>query len=59
MRKTEYKFFVAMTDEEREKIKKNMLELRKTHNITLSKLLRKVMIEHMNDEEFLRFIKLL
>jgi len=58
-RKPEYKFFVAMTEEERETIRKNMENLRKEHKITLSALLRKVMIEHMNNEDFLKYIGLL
>ena len=54
----ERKFFVAMDDAERDKAVENMKRLRKDHNITLSELLRKVIVEHMNDEELLKVLGL-
>lgn len=49
-------FYVAMTDEERELTRANMKKLKDKHDVTMSAVLRKVMIEYMNDDKFLKFI---
>ena len=52
-------FYIAMDQNERETTRDNMKRLRKEYKISMSEVLRKVMIEHMNDEEFLKFIGLI
>ncbi len=51
-------FYIAMDQSEREITRENMKRLRKDYKISMSEVLRKVMIEHMNDEDFLKFIGL-
>jgi len=55
----QHRFYISMSLRERIKIRKNMEELKEKHNISQSALLRKVMIEYMNDEEFLKYIGIL
>lgn len=51
---SEHRFFVKMSLKNRLKIKRNMDRLRAEHRVTLSDVLRKVMLERLNDENFLK-----
>ena len=56
---SEHRFYFSMSLRDRIKIRDNMESLRKKHRISMSKLFRKVMLEYMNDDEFLKLIGLL
>lgn len=51
-------FYIAMNDKEREITRDNMKRLHSEYKLTMSEVLRTVMIKHMNDKEFLKFIGL-
>lgn len=51
-------FYIAMNDKEREITRDNMKKLHSDYNLTMSEVLRTVMIKHMNDEDFLKFLGL-
>lgn len=58
----QHRFYVNMTLKERLQVRDNMDALRERHNdikLNQSKVLRKVMIEFMNDDDFLQYIGLL
>jgi lipid II:glycine glycyltransferase (peptidoglycan interpeptide bridge formation enzyme) len=58
----QHRFYVNMSLKERLQVRDNMDALRERHNdikLNQSKVLRKVMIEFMNDDDFLRYIGLL
>ncbi len=55
----EHRFYVTMSLKDRLAIRDNMQNLKTKHDISLSKLFRKVMLEFMNDDDFLRYIGLL
>ena len=55
----EFAFYVNMTLIEREEIRKNMKKLKSEIKIPMSRVLKKVLLEHMNDKEFLKYINLL
>ncbi|OHE09364.1 MAG: hypothetical protein A2513_04345 [Sulfurimonas sp. RIFOXYD12_FULL_33_39] len=56
---SEHRFYFRMSLEERMRIRDNMNNLKSKHELSMSEVLRKVMLEYMNDDEFLRFIGLL
>lgn len=49
-------FYIRLTDEERMQVRENMERLKDEHGISMSAVLRKVLLEHMNSDDFLRFI---
>lgn len=51
-------FYIAMNDKEREITRDNMKKLHSDYNLTMSEVLRTVMIKYMNDEDFLKFLGL-
>jgi len=56
---SQHRFYVVMTLEQRIKVRKNMEELKERHkniNLSMSEVLRKVMLEYMNDDKFLKYI---
>jgi len=58
----QHTFYVNMTLKERLQVRDNMDKMRERHNdikLNQSKVLRKVLIEYMNDDEFLKYIGLL
>jgi len=58
----QYRFYINMTLRQRLKARDNMEDLKTRHdNIKLnqSKVLRKVILEYMNDDDFLRYIGIL
>jgi len=59
---SQHRFFVVMTMEQRIQVRKNMEEMKERHDdikLNLSKVLRKVMLDYMNDDEFLKYIGLI
>lgn len=52
----EYAFFTLLTEEERAKAKENMEWLKQFHGIAFSALLRKILLEKISEEDFLKFI---
>ena len=56
---TQHRFYISMSLKSRLKVRDNMEELKEKYNISQSKVLRKVMLEYMNDEEFLKYIGIL
>ncbi len=59
---TEHRFYITMSLRDRLKVRDNMEDMKKRHKgkaLTMSKVLRKVMLEYMNDDEFLEYIGIL
>jgi len=52
-------FYIAMNDEEREITRENMKKLHTDYNLTMSEVLRTVMIKNMTNKDFLDFIGVL
>lgn len=58
----QFRFYVNMTLKERLQVREKMDNLRERHNnikLNQTKVLRKVLIELLDDDEFLKSIKLL
>jgi len=55
----EFSFYVTMTYREREEVRKKMRILKSKIKIPMSTVIKKVLIEHLDDEEFLKYINLL
>ena len=53
------RFFVAMADAERIQAQENMKYLKAKYKISLSSVLRKVILKHIDDENFLENIGIL
>lgn len=59
---TEHRFYITMSLRERLKVRDNMADMRKRHRkigLSMSAVLRKVMLEYMNDDDFLEYIGVL
>ncbi|WP_345984327.1 hypothetical protein WCX49_06730 [Sulfurimonas sp. HSL-1656] len=52
----DYAFFIRLTEEEREAIRLKTKALRDEHGLAMSAVLRKVLLDHMNDSDFLKLI---
>ncbi len=56
---TQHRFYISMSLRNRLKVRDNMEELKEKYDLSQSAVLRKVMLEFMNDEEFLKYIGVL
>jgi len=56
---SEHRFYFNMSLKDRLKIRNNMEALKAKHNISMSKVFRKVMLDFMDNDEFLKYIELI
>jgi len=58
-KESEFAFYVTMTLKERMEVRERMKNLRANRKIPMARVLKEVLLKHLDDEEFLKCINLL
>ena len=57
-KESEFTFYVTMTLKERMEVRRKMKRLREKTKLPMARVLKEVLIKHLDDEEFLKYINL-
>ena len=57
-KESEFTFYVTMTLKERMEVREKMKRLRLKTKLPMARVLKEVLIKHLDDEEFLKYINL-